>query len=477
MVLETLNTIEMNIGIIFKQRFIYLLPWVMTALVAVACDNDDEGPIIPVNEDIVSIAQGTPELSSLVTALSKYPDLVSTLSNTGTFTVFAPTNQAFTAVLAALGQTTIDDLPEDVLRDILEYHVIASELFASGLSDGQTLATVNGSDVVVSITGNTVLINDAQVTSSDIDASNGVVHLINAVLVPPSMLPVVGTIVAPVFFNQDFTTLVAAVLAADGDILSLLLSNGPSGNGLTLFAPTNEAFEAAGITDLPDAATLNAVLQYHLLDATVTSGELPSGSAEIQTLNGNFYLSNVNDGVFINGATQVTEVDLTGSNGVVHIIDQALVPPSQNIAEIVSAFAAADPTEFTLLLAALQRAELVETFTGDGPFTVFAPTDAAFNSAGFPDQASIEAADPQVLAGILTHHVVNASAYVFSTDLSDGQVIQMLNDQNVTVDLQNLSIQDATGSNPPAALVPDLLNILATNGVIHVIDQVLLPVQ
>jgi transforming growth factor-beta-induced protein len=378
-------------------------------------------------------------------------------------------------VLGAIGQTSIDDIPEDVLRSILEYHVVTSELFSSDLSDGQTAATVNGSSVVVSITGNTVLINDAQVTSADIDASNGVVHIVDAVLVPPTMLPVVGTIVAPVFFNNDFTTLVAAVTAADGDILSVLLSNGPSGNGLTLFAPTNEAFEAAGITELPDAATLNAVLRYHVIDGTVTSSDLPSGSAEVQTLNGNFYLSNVDAGVFLNGATQVTEVDLTGSNGVVHVIDQTLIPPSKNISELVTDFAGGDPAEFTLLLAALQTADLTNVFIGDGPFTVFAPTDAAFNKAGFPDEASVQAADPQVLAGILTHHVVKVNAYVFSTDLTDGQVIQMLNDQNVTVDLQNLVIQDAFGSNPPAGLVPELLNVHATNGVVHVIDEVLLP--
>ncbi len=460
----------------FDPRLLVL--GLLMAFTAIGCSDDDDGAVPPpTGDDIITLAQATPELSSLATALAKYPDLVTTLSSPGTFTVFAPTNDAFTAVLGAIGQSSIDDLPEDVLRSILEYHVITSELFAADLSDGQTAATVNGSSIVVSISGTNVLINDAQVTTADIDASNGVIHIVNAVLVPPAMLPVVGTIVAPVYFNKDFSTLVAAVLAADGDILSVLLSNGPGGNGLTLFAPTNEAFEAAGITELPDAATLNAVLRYHVLDGTVASGDLPSGSAEIQTLNGKFYLSNVDAGVFINGKTQVTDVDITGSNGVVHVINRTLLPPDKNIAELVTDFANGDPAEFTLLLAALQRADLTDVFVGDGPFTVFAPTDAAFNKAGFPDVASVQAADPQVLAGILTHHVVKASAYVFSTDLTDGQVITMLNDQNVTVDLPNLVIQDAFGSNPPAGLVADLLDVHATNGVVHVIDEVLLPAQ
>jgi transforming growth factor-beta-induced protein len=475
--IQTFDKMKMNKNL--RKILFSSIPWFLVALVVISCSDDDDAPVnLPTEEDIVSIAQATPELSSLVEALIKYPDLVNTLSGPGTFTVFAPTNNAFTAVLGAIGQSSIDDLPEEVLRDILEYHVVATaELFSADLTDGQTAGTVNGSSVVVSINGNTVLINQSQVTTPDIDASNGVIHIVDAVLVPPAMLPIVGTIVAPVYFDKDFTTLVAAVLAADGDILSVLLSNGPSDNGLTLFAPTNAAFEAAGITELPDAATLNAVLRYHVLDATVGSGDLPAGSADIQTLNGKFYLSNVDAGVFINGSTQVTEVDITGTNGVVHVIDRTLLPPSMNIAEIVTDFATGDSPEFTLLLAALQTADLVDFFVGDGPITVFAPVDAAFNRAGFPDVASVEAADPDVLASILTHHVVKGDVRVFSPDLTDGQMITMLNDQDVTVDLQNLTIQDAAGSDPAASLIVDLLNVHATNGVVHVINEVLLPAQ
>ncbi len=457
-----------------NQRWLMGLLGVMFLIVVTSCDDDEPAPpAMP--DDIVTIAQGNSDLTSLVAALTKFPDLVNTLSGSGTFTVFAPTNAAFDALLGVIGQTSIDDVPEDVLKDILEYHVIATAaLQSTDLSDGQTAGTVNGADVTVTI-NNGVFINQAQVTTADVEASNGFVHIVNAVLVPQDILDIVGTIVAPAFFNKDFSTLIAAVNAADEDILSVLLGNGPSGNGLTLFAPNNAAFEAAGITALPDAATLSAVLKYHVLDATVGSGDLPSGSAAIASLNGDFYLSNVAAGVFINGGTQVTATDITGSNGVVHLINKTLLPPSQNIAEIVSATAAADPAEFTLLLAALETAGLTSTFTGDGPFTVFAPTDAAFQAAGFADVAAVEAADPNTLAAILTHHVVEASARVFSPDLTDEQVIGMLNSQDVTVDLDNLTIQDAAGSTPPAGLVADQLNILATNGAIHVINKVLLP--
>ena len=161
-----------------RERVLSMLIGVL-ALAVISCSDDDDAVAPPPTDDnIVSIAQSTPELSSLVSALTKYPDLVNTLSGPGTFTVFAPDNNAFSAVLGAIGQSSIDDLPEDVLRGILEYHVAASAaLFAADLSDGQTVSMVSGSSVVVSITGSDVLINNSQVTSADIDASNGVIHM------------------------------------------------------------------------------------------------------------------------------------------------------------------------------------------------------------------------------------------------------------------------------------------------------------
>ncbi|MDH4090084.1 MAG: fasciclin domain-containing protein [Cyclobacteriaceae bacterium] len=449
------------------------LLWLPIMLVAVSissCDDNNSTPA-PLG-NIVEIAGKTSDLSTLYAAISKYPSLVNTLSAPGTFTVFAPTNAAFTAVLAAIGQTSIDDLPADVLENILQYHVHATAAIGSAAITPGPLGMVNGESAVLSTT-NGVFIDNAQVTTPDVEASNGIIHIVDAVIVPPSMLPIVGTIVAPAYFNKNFTTLIAAVQNADTDILSLLLSDGPSGQGLTLFAPTNDAFEAAGITDVNSQ---DAVLAYHVIDGTVESADLPvtSGSAaEVETLGGFFYLSNSGGSVNINGLTQVIGVDIAGSNGVVHVINRTLLPPTKDITEIVSDAAAGNPAEFSLLLAALNRAGLTGALAGDGPFTVFAPTDAAFISAGL-DEAAINAASPADVAAILTHHVVKASVYVFSTDLSDGNVM-MLNDQEVTISVTNLTVQDAAGSTPPAGLVVSSLNILATNGVIHVIDKVLLP--
>ena len=150
--------------------------------------------------------------------------------------------------------------------------------------------------------------------------------------------------------------------AADPSVLTTLLGNGPSSNGLTLFAPTNAAFTAAGITSLPNQATLNAVLTYHVIDGEVPASELTDGSSAISTLNGDFYLSNNgSSGVFINGTTEVVATDIAASNGVVHVIDRTLVPPSKTIAEIAIDLSTASTPQFTQLVAALSRT------SGTGP--------------------------------------------------------------------------------------------------------------
>ncbi len=451
------------------------LSFLFIGLILVTSCSDDDGPapFVPTS-NIVQLAQATPELSDLVSALVKYPDLVNLLSTDGTYTVFAPTNTAFDGLLAAIGQASIDDIPEDVLKNVLQYHVFtAAAVEASAVTTGPiTMANGEDADLVSDSSG--IFIEGAQVILGNVLGTNGVVHVIDSVIVPPSIVPIVGTIVAPAYFNKDFTTLIAAVLAAEPSILELLLSDGTGGNGLTLFAPTNDAFAAAGITDVNGA---DAILAYHVINgATIMASMLPTtdgSAAEVGTVGGNIYVTNAGSGVFINGTTEVVATDIIGSNGVVHVIDRTLVPPTNTINEIVASFAGDNPGEFTLLSAALARAGLADFFSGDGPYTVFAPTDTAFLAAGY-DEAEINATAPAALAGILTHHVVKSNAYVFSTDLSNGAV-PMLNDQNVTINLGNLTVQDANGSTTAASLLTDLLNVHATNGVIHVIDKVLLP--
>lgn len=444
--------------------------------------------LIP-QDNIVTLAQGNGDLSILVQALTKYPDLVSTLSGSGDFTVFAPTNAAFTALLGVIGQDDLNDIPESVLRRVLEYHVISgSAILSSSLTDGQTAATVLGENITVGVTSSGVNIDAATVVTADVAASNGVVHVIDAVLVPELEASIVNTVVEPAYFNKNFSTLTAAVVEAG--LLTTLID--PSAN-FTVFAPTNDAFTAAGITELPTAAELVPILQYHVLSTEVKAADLPATGSAVTTLNGDFYLSKNSSGVFINGLTEVVATDIDQDNGVVHVIDRTLVPASSNVVEIAVAASQATNAEFGQLVAALTAVEndgttpsLITALSAtDGTFTVFAPTDAAFTAlytlAGVANFTElVNAVGIGTIATVLQYHVLGSR--VFSTDIPnalDGNasvVLTPLAGGDFTLN-STLTITDAdaalTLGTTDAGIVDT--DILGTNGVIHVINQVILP--
>lgn len=457
-------------------RLCFLTLLSLVTLGVTSCDDDDDDNAAP-SESIVALAVANPNLSTLEAALIKFPDLVTTLSGNGSFTVFAPTNDAFAALLQTIGQTSLDDVPESVLRDILEYHVISGNAILSSQLTAGNVATVNGENVTVSLTGG-VRINNSNVITADVSASNGVVHVIDAVLVPPTIAQFVNTVVEPAYFNKNFTTLIAAVQAASPTVLQTLLNS----NKKTLFAPTNAAFTAAGITTLPAQSVLDAVLTYHVIGSEVRSNNIANGSSEATTLGGKIYLSKGTAGLFINGNSKVTTADIVQNNGVVHVIDRTLIAPTKTIATIVSESANATTNpQFTQLLAALQRTQgqgdndlLAAVSAAGSNLTVFAPTDAAFQelytALGVNGVNDIPLS---TLIAVLKHHVVNAR--VFSSDLASGAVTTL--NGNVTVNLtpNPPTITGGIGGANVAQLQTTLLNIHATNGVVHVINKVLRP--
>lgn len=460
-----------------KPGLVSLMALALIVVTTTGCNDDDDDAPQP-TQSIVALAQSQSNLSSLVAALTKFPDLVTTLSGSGNFTVFAPTNDAFAALLTTVGQTSLDDVTESVLRDVLEYHVIASQAILSTQLTAGNVTTVNGEAIAVTTAGGIRLNGNTQVVTADVRATNGVVHIIDQVLVPPSIVPIVNTVVEYPYFNKNFTTLIAAVLAADDDILALLLNSSKK----TLFAPTNEAFAAAGITSLPAAAVLNAVLPYHVIGSEVRAAGLPTNTApansEVTTLGGKIYVSNRgSQGVFINGSTQVTQTDILADNGVVHVINRTLLPPSQTIAAIVQARAGAAQPQFTKLLQALSRTEaaslLATANNASANLTVFAPTDAAFEASGI----NLATVDGNTLVAVLQKHIISApttpTGRVFSRDLVTGNVATL--NGNVAINATALTV---TSGGVTANIVTNpagLINILGTNGVIHTIDKVLLP--
>ncbi len=401
--------------------------------------------------DIPRTAQCTTVHDSLVAAVVQ-AELLETLQGDGPFTVFAPTDQAFADAgidLAAL------DTPEgkQTLSDILLYHVVGASVPAANVTECMTADAVNGQPLAFTV-GDGVMVNDANVTTADVATSNGIIHVIDKVLTPtdtPNNLPRTAQC------TGVHNSLVAAVIQAE--LLDTLQGTGP----FTLFAPTDQAFADAGIdlaalnTD-EGKATLSNILLYH-----VVAGAVPSSAVtecmSADAVNGQPLAFTVDGSVMVNDAT-VTTADVNTSNGIIHVIDKVLTPTD---AHNDIARTAGCTGLHTSLVAALIQAELVATLQGEGPFTVFAPTDEAFAAAGI-DLAALDTVEGKAtLTDILLYHVHAGS--VMAADLSNGLPIAMVNGDNTTVgDGAVLSGANIT-----------LADVKASNGVIHVIDMVLMP--
>jgi uncharacterized surface protein with fasciclin (FAS1) repeats len=256
----------------------------------------------------------------------------------------------------------------------------------------------------------------------------------------------------------SFTKLAAALDSAG--LVSALKGTGP----FTVFAPTDDAFAAfekanPGVLGSLSKDELASVLKYHVVAAKVTSKDLVSGSL-VETLNGERIAIDLSSGVKIAGST-VTTADVAATNGVIHVIDKVMLPPSQNIVE--TAIAAGS---FTKLAGALVATGLDKTLTGEGPFTVFAPTDDAFAAFETKNPGVLASLSTAQLTDILLYHVV--SGWNGAADLKDGQSV------NTALAGKSLKVSTTGGVKLNDSKVTSA-NIVTTNGVIHVIDAILLP--
>lgn len=279
-----------------------------------------------------------------------------------------------------------------------------------------------------------------------------------------------SSIAALVSGSANLSLLRTAVVRAG--LVQTLSSNGT----FTVFAPTNDAFAAAGLgsDDKINAVPvdqLKNILLYHVLNTVNSAANIPNGTNEVTTAsNAKAYTTKNANGVFVNGA-KVIQADIQASNGVVHLINKVLMPPPGNIV-----VAAQGNANLSFLVAAVVRASagntnVAQVLSGTGPYTVFAPTNAAFQAAGFASIDAINAADPNTLAAILTYHVVQGR--VFSSDLTEGATPTTLNGGKVTISLTGGAKVKGT-KNATAANIT-VTDVVTTNGVVHVIDQVLLP--
>ena len=370
-------------------------------------------------------------------------------------TVFAPDDNAFNNLASALGVTISDLLALPNLSDILIYHVLNSTVLSTGINNGaivNPLSTTNTLKLTKTSTGD-VYINHSQVSTADITADNGVVHVISELLLPDET-------VADIAIDNGFTTLVTAVVQEE---LLPVLTNPTS--SLTVFAPSNTAFDELalklGITinDILALPNLADILTYHVIGSEVVSSALTNGQiVQPVSVTNTIKISVNSDGVFAN-QSKVTTADITSDNGVVHVISEVVLP-SETVIDI------AIDNGFTSLTAAVVQEGLLSTLTNPhGQFTIFAPTDAAFDdlATALGTNLSGVLANPD-LTNILLYHALDSK--VLSTDLTNGSVTT-LNGQNITVDLSmGVMINDANVTSS---------DILSDNGVVHVLDRVLLP--
>jgi len=276
--------------------------------------------------NIVTLAQNTPDLSVLVSQLQAANLVDAIAADSPLKTVFAPTNQSFAN--ANLPQT----LTTAQLTDILQYHVIPSKITSSQLMATQSPDMLNGAKTTITKGGNPekVRINNyADVTMADIDACNGVVHIIDHVLIPrcmPARAGVLPNAVALANATADLSTLVDLVVQAN--LVDTLSDNGPEGQSYTVFAPTNAAFTAANL-GTPTEAELTSILTYHVVGRRILSSDLAATNS-VETLNGgNLTITVENGNVMVMGARSMGKVvvpNVQGCNAIVHIIDAVLLP-------------------------------------------------------------------------------------------------------------------------------------------------------
>lgn len=280
------------------------------------------------------------------------------------------------------------------------------------------------------------------------------------------------TIVEIVTDNPNFSLLRTAVVHAE--LVSTLQGTG----NFTVFAPTDDAFKKAGlesatsITSLPKE-TVKSILLYHTLPSKLNSSAIPTANnTAVKTVQeDNFYVTKNSSGVFVNGS-QVTTADLEAKNGVIHVVDNVLFPASGNLVESLSA-----NDDFSYLVAAVVRASsgntnVAEVLQGNVPFTVFAPTNQAFINAGFATVQDIQATDPNLLATILVSHVIEGR--IFSNAVQNDLTVENLGQGQLLFNISGGKVTVKGNGNTAGSTITKV-NELSSNGVVHVIDTVLLP--
>ncbi|UJP65989.1 fasciclin domain-containing protein [Mongoliitalea daihaiensis] len=438
------------------------LCFISVLAIFLCCNSED----MPTSQEgsLWEIIEAEPDFSLLRTAVRR-AGLDSALRAVGPITLFAPTNAGVERTLQELGVSNINQVPVDFLQAVLLYHILPGRNLSSLLSTGTKETLLPGFILNIQVGGNVIRLNEEyQVTTANVDARNGVLHIIDGMMIPPT------NTLLDVAQENGYTTFVAAVVAAG--LEEQLVQEGP----FTLMVPSNAAFAAyftannLSVNEFLNSPNLQEILGYHMIPGLLQSSAFQRDERNTLLDIPMYFSQAPNGNFFLNGLSRITQTNQAADNGLIHEIDQVIIQPTQNIAEYLLAQTLSANPEFSMLVKALNRAALLEVFVGrfEDNFTLLAPTDQAFQALlESLDVSSVDDIPVETLTSVLLYHVIDERFFV--PDLREGASIPtLLEGASVQVNLADNKINNAL-------LIPAKRNILTENGVIHGIDQVLIP--
>jgi len=437
---------------IIKRLSLFVFLPLLAAFLITAC-SDDDNPTADDPDQELNIVETAEDAGGFTTLLSVASDLglAETLRNEE-LTVFAPTDQAFGKLPAGL----LEDLTDEQLTEIILYHLLEGTVESTQIASQQDAVTEQGERILLQSNADGVTVNGrSSVVSADIEASNGVIHAVDEVLLPAAYRE--PGIIETAEEAGNFSILLGAI--EDAGLTTTLQFLGP----FTVFAPSDAAFQELGIETVESLTDeqLNSVLTYHVLD-----GEVPSSALQptqtVAALNGeNLFITLENDEVMVNGTGSVTSADINAENGVIHAVNQVLLPDA--FGNVVDN--AVKRYELTTLVDLVTEQNLAETLTAsDAEYTVFAPTNAAFESIS----STLSTLTDQQVTNTLLYHVLATA--VESGDLAESQQVMTLNnDEEILIEVSE-GVVTINGS-----ATVQIADVAGTNGVIHIIDEVLIP--
>ena len=436
------------------------------------CENDDECA------SGICLADGDCQVGDLVDALTmdgRFTTLLAAVEAVNIedllredwLTLFAPTDAAFEALEASQPGTMASlYAAPDTLRDILLYHVVPDQYESESFADGDRLRTFNDRELTIRIEGGVFYANDVEISQTDIEAQNGMFHVLDGILIPPPrQLPDLSDRLRD---DARFTTLSAAVDAAgiDNDLRGV--------DAATLFAPTDAAFEALeaaqpGIIEslINDPEALRRVLLSHAVLGRHDS-EAVAAAERFETVSGEEIRIRVDDGeIFVNDV-RIIEANINAGNGIIHVLEGVLLPPvveepPPNLGDVIR-----EARRFDLFMGLAEVAGVIDEFAGDRMLTVIAPTDEALFAQRElePDFLDLLLDDRDVLQNFILQHLFEGLQTSEALRGTDRLVSLGGGEFQVRTDAQTILINDQE-------LID--LNLLAVNGVVHAVNTLLLP--